>query len=807
MEAKPPFNPDKPFEVADKVKPPFNPDVEYQELRNEPETSSLEAAKTGFFEGASAGLLDELAGGLEATGQAVGLAGMGAPTLEEFNLQEPKLLDPEALLNAYRTARDRRRSIIEQQRKDKPGAMLAGNLVGGVIGAPAIGGPALQGAVAGFGSSEADLTKGDIGQAALDTTLGAGLGYGAGKLVGIAPTATLAGAGGGAAIGAGSALLDENVTTDDVINKALTGGLIGAGVGAVGGSAAKGIGSLVKTPLSGTTLNQGFKEGLKGVNIESPEFGEDVVGKVNKLTSEVSDPILAQKQSEVKFIDDAKNLFEKQKQNTIKNFENNIDDLLKTQEEYKQAALARQTSEKRESFDKLSDLTGRIANDMDSKLTKTEEDIGKEIENIYEVAGDVFETPINLSEVVKNFVAELPSDKIIPKMQKALDLANGDVSLKQSKHLRDLFWSLKNDTDSNIRNASREGYRNINNQIQTDLANLNPDLGEALKLNNGKYSAISKVRDNFINVKDEVDSGIHGVLRKFIKANTTPNTIEESISKSQSKSQIQNLIDMLKIANPELAAEFETKGTDLAKQQLSTKAITPIAPTDNLPGQDKIKQLQEMISQSKASQFVQPNVDEKFSQFSNDPLSVAQKFMNYLEKGQDKKEGLALKKEMDTFLNDLTSTKGEEFTNQVKTQMQELSDQYKLYTPELKLTDVFTTPGIGRTALRSTAVIGNRVGRGINAISEAPIIKGITNVSKSLGSSFEKGALIGNNLTKHVSDFTINRLRTMPDPISQKLATMLDNIKAMPNAKQQAAIFALTQNPVYRNKLNAEKEK
>lgn len=810
--SKPKFNPDLPFEVPASKKPKFDPSAAYEEVSSdqEPKTSILEAAKTFGLEGASLGIDDELGGFLEAGGQAIGLKGLGAPTISETEFQTPNGLDLEKLMNAYRSARDRRRAIKEEQRKDRPGTALAANLVGGIATSPFLGGPVTQGALAGFGSSNADVTKGDIGGAILDTGLGAGLGYGIGKVIKAAPTGALVGAAGGGAIGAGNALLDENATAEDVVNQGLTGTLMGAGVGSLAGAAGKlvtkGAGKLLGKMSSGSALQQGFKEGLDGINIQSQQFGDDVTSKVNTLTKEVADPILEQKQMQVKLADDAKVLYENQKQNTIKNFENNIDELVKTQEEFKQASMVRQTAEKRESFDKLSDLTGKIANDFDTKFTKAEKDIGKDIEKVYETAGDAMQTPINLIDVVQNFVAELPKDKLTPKMQKSLDLANGEISLKDSKQLRDMFWSLRNDSDSNIRNAAREGYKNYNNKVQIDLDSVNPDLGATLKLNNGKYAAISRVRDNFIDYKDQVESGIHGVLRKFAKANMVPNTMEESFAKSQSKGELENLLNTLKTANPELADELQTQGTNLAQQQLTNKAIVPAAPTTGLPGEDKLSQLRAMMEQAKASKFQPPLVNEKFTQFGNDPLTVAQKFMNYLEKGQDKKEGLALKKEMDTFFQDLTSTKGEEFANTVKSQMQELSDKYKIYTPEIKMSDIFTTPGLGRTALKSSAVIGNKAGNFVKNINETPFIKGIKSVSDTVGKAYEKGSLIGNDLNKHISDATVGRLKASPDKVSQNLANMLENIKLMPKNKQNAAIFALSQNPVYRDKLNSQEQ-
>lgn len=140
---------------------------------------------------------------------------------------------------------------------------------------------------------------------------------------------------------------------------------------------------------------------------------------------------------------------------------------------------------------------------------------------------------------------------------------DGDVSLKDSKHLRDLFWSLRNDSDSNVRQAARDAYNKYNVKVQDDLTLLNPDLGAALKLNNSKWSAASKVRDNFINYKDEVESGVHGVINQFSKSESLPNSPEQAIAKSKSKEQLQNLINTLQKASPELAEDIQNKAQNL----------------------------------------------------------------------------------------------------------------------------------------------------------------------------------------------------------------------------------------------------
>lgn len=102
---------------------------------------------------------------------------------------DPSVPTPEA--KSYAEARDAERAAIEQSRANLPrgvgtGVEIAGDILTDVATGGAgntYKGAAAMGALSGLGASEADLTKGDVGGAARDTALGAGLSV-AGKAVG-----------------------------------------------------------------------------------------------------------------------------------------------------------------------------------------------------------------------------------------------------------------------------------------------------------------------------------------------------------------------------------------------------------------------------------------------------------------------------------------------------------------------------------------------------------------------------------------------------------------------------------------------
>jgi hypothetical protein len=146
----------------------------------------LESAGRGAAQTASLGFADELAGGAEALLDKA--RGSGAD-----------------LGDLYRQHRDESRANYRAAQEANPNAYTAGEAAGVVgtmlipglgelgaaktLGGAVLGGAAL-GAAQGLGSSEADLTKGDVGGAALDTGLGAlvggaagAVGHGVGKVV------------------------------------------------------------------------------------------------------------------------------------------------------------------------------------------------------------------------------------------------------------------------------------------------------------------------------------------------------------------------------------------------------------------------------------------------------------------------------------------------------------------------------------------------------------------------------------------------------------------------------------------------
>ena len=135
--------------------------------------------------GVTAGFDDELGGGLSAAGRIFGVDGLGGKIKDVHMNPDGPTLDPDKIKQSYRATRDQLRGMKDDQQEARPiisgvanvGGMLANPIAGGEAGLVKLG---ALGAAQGLGDSRADLLNGDIGGAAADTGIGAGLGVAAG---------------------------------------------------------------------------------------------------------------------------------------------------------------------------------------------------------------------------------------------------------------------------------------------------------------------------------------------------------------------------------------------------------------------------------------------------------------------------------------------------------------------------------------------------------------------------------------------------------------------------------------------------
>jgi len=159
-----------------------------------PEGNPVTQAVANFTQGAAANLSDEFAGIMEAGGRLVGLKDVGvSDRSKDINL--PSLaeggptLDWETLRDAYRAARDKERSALKQDAKERPALAATSQVAGAIVspankiakGASALKQGAALGATYGFGASE-DTGAGLVYDTAAGAAMGGAIGKGAEKL-------------------------------------------------------------------------------------------------------------------------------------------------------------------------------------------------------------------------------------------------------------------------------------------------------------------------------------------------------------------------------------------------------------------------------------------------------------------------------------------------------------------------------------------------------------------------------------------------------------------------------------------------
>jgi len=154
---------------------------EVKEDISSPKYSNLDVLAGGIAQGGTLGLADQFMGGIKAVGEKIGLAD-----------KKRSVFDEDSLTSEYAAQRDAYKRRQEEIKESNP-SLYTGAEIGGALATSAIPGMqatklgrigrgALEGATYGLAESEADLTKGEYGEALKDTAFGGGLGLGGGVL-------------------------------------------------------------------------------------------------------------------------------------------------------------------------------------------------------------------------------------------------------------------------------------------------------------------------------------------------------------------------------------------------------------------------------------------------------------------------------------------------------------------------------------------------------------------------------------------------------------------------------------------------
>jgi len=160
---------------------PTTPDTTPDKSLGESALETVSDYLQSIGKGASFGLTDELAGAVGAAIDPV------VTSLIEKDVPEDLKEKPKPITERYQEARDYAREQQKLSAERSPITSTIGEMQGALTsglatGAASIPGLAAEGALYGLGESEADLTKGELGEAAKDVLKGAAIGAGTGAL-------------------------------------------------------------------------------------------------------------------------------------------------------------------------------------------------------------------------------------------------------------------------------------------------------------------------------------------------------------------------------------------------------------------------------------------------------------------------------------------------------------------------------------------------------------------------------------------------------------------------------------------------
>jgi hypothetical protein len=162
----------------------------FEEESQDESMGQAQAALQGVSQGATFGFGDEIAGGFEAAGQALGLSGLGGPVTDIGLTEEGPTLSQEKLLQAYREGREAERGRNIEAQQEHPGTYMAADVAAGfAIPIPGAGllktGKAAKGVSGGLVGAEKGLAKvADVGSDIAKAETGLDVATGATKVAG-----------------------------------------------------------------------------------------------------------------------------------------------------------------------------------------------------------------------------------------------------------------------------------------------------------------------------------------------------------------------------------------------------------------------------------------------------------------------------------------------------------------------------------------------------------------------------------------------------------------------------------------------
>ena len=613
------------------------------------EYSPLESAGRGLIQNGLMGFGDEIAGGIN---NALDLGQAGLHNLGEYtglDLANPSPSQVDAKLRAtgttgnsllddkhtmYSEGRDQFRAEDKAAQEQNPLSYLGGGLVGGGLTLPLIPGGAITGAttaakigsaaltgaklgaISGLGSSDADLADStgtlndklnNIGQAATDTAIGAGIGGITGGIVQSAPGSALAG--GAIAGGTGMALSDA----DTLEGKALD-GLKYVPIGMVaGGLTGKGLSNVNQFIKNKTPLNQ-----IAGARSEAnvPWHGKELADSTHNDFIKTSDEV-------------GKVLYENQKlkydqANTVVNgITDNLSEITDLAKKKLSLEKESQISDNLGKKGGLQEKINDVAKNMQQKFGENKIQVAKGYDAVEAQIPDSIEFNVidNLADFKRKLnavtgVDEVSVNKTLDNLTKGRDINN--LSYPEFKYLRGQVKELGENQPLNIKSI----YNNLESELNNNRANTllavpeTQDLGKQLSKLDYSYALINNMEKDYFG-EILINKNANKVFTDTFSKENAPNSQMTKTTKDLLDGNAQKLTDndlltkKLDLLNPDLRKSIQPDIDSLLAENQRIKNFEPNISelNDTLNQNPEYARLQNLLEQSKGLVPSKPNLE------------------------------------------------------------------------------------------------------------------------------------------------------------------------------------------------------
>lgn len=572
------FDPDKYLaKIESKPKSEFDPDTYLAKIESEPkEITKLDSLGKGIQQGTAFGFADEFGGAVDAgmdTGHnLLNLLGLAGPSnsrvaKELYDSGTRGDIGPQSTLDMYRQGRDQVRSQMDAAQSANPGSFLAGNLAGGLlvpmgkvgqlagtaakeaglatkIGTGLLNG-VVPGAIAGLGSSTADLTEGNIGDVALDTAKGAGIGAGIGGTI--------------PAIGAGLNSL-ANSSLSSYIPKSIKNAYE---LGTQG----------VDKKVDGF-----YKQSSKELNDHVDSIIKPISEKVKQQVTKNSDELagLESQLSTANMLSDDANVASVERQNSqIAKQTSEIDQKIANLQTEQQKALelgkARQLVQNSDEVKAVNRETVETAKRMQQHVFDVKKVLGKQFDELDSAAAATGITPDN-NEIIANLREKIATMSGLPESEansimKKIEPSLGDKSIQGYRNVKGVFANYFEHANPVVRRSMKEASATLKNNYSNDLraAGYN-ELADNMAQTNKRWGSAMALEEDFLdNVRPDRLTGEFNADPAIRAISNFKEATPGQMAKSG------KLVDLMNILDPVDSPKLMNQVDELADRALLAK--------------------------------------------------------------------------------------------------------------------------------------------------------------------------------------------------------------------------------------------